>query len=270
MRHNKGVQADLAAAELARRRDGRHLLLLLDFDGTLVPFDPDPGAVFLPAPLHAHLSALARHPRVTVGIVSGRRLVDLQQRISIPGVVLAGLHGLEIDARGERFIHPGAAGTSATIRRIAADVQPELAGMAGVFIEDKKLSIVLHYRDASSETAERAQSIFRAAARADVDAGRVRLLPGACVVELLPAVSWDKGHAVSWIRARIERAHGPTFPVYIGDDVTDEDAFRAIGPGGMAIVASGRARGAAFQLDGPEGVSRLLHSLDGSEDHRRA
>ena len=244
-------------------------LLLPDFDGTL-PFNPDPGAVFLPAPLHAQLSALTRDPRMTVGIVSGRRLIDLQHRVSIPGVVLAGLHGLEIDARGERFIHPGAAGTGATMRRIAADVRPRLADMAGVFIEDKGLSIVLHYRDASPETAEQAESLFRAAARPDVDAGRLRLLPGACVVELLPAVSWDKGHAVSWIRERVERAHGSTFAVYIGDDVTDEDAFLAIGPAGMTIVASGRARGAAFQLDGPEGVRRLLHSLDASEDNRRA
>jgi len=264
------MDVDALATELARRRDGRHLLLLLDFDGTLVPFHPDPGAVFLPAPLYGHLNALARHPRITVGIVSGRRLIDLQHRISIPGVVLAGLHGLEIDAPGERFIHPDAAGIGATIQRIAAAVQPGLAGMAGVFVEDKGLSIVLHYRDASPATADQAQSLFLAAARADVDAGRVRLLPGACVLELLPAVSWDKGHAVHWIRERVERAHGSTFAVYIGDDVTDEDAFRAIGPGGMAIVASGRARGAAFQLDGPEGVSRLLHSLDGSEDNGRA
>jgi alpha,alpha-trehalase len=108
------------------------------------------------------------------------------------------------------------------------------------------------------------------AAREDLDAGRVRLLPGSCVVELLPAAAWHKGSALQWIRERIERLHGPTFTVYVGDDVTDEDAFGAVGPDGLTISASEHAAGAEFSLDGPEGVKRLLHSLDGPEDNRRA
>jgi len=90
------------------------------------------------------------------------------------------------------------------------------------------------------------------------------------VIELLPGVSWHKGSALQWIRERIERVHGPTFTVYVGDDVTDEDAFRAVGPEGMTISASERASGAEFFVNGPDGVKRLLHSLDAPEDNRRA
>ena len=68
----------------------------------------------------------------------------------------------------------------------------------------------------------------------------------------------------------MERIHGPTFTVYVGDDVTDEDAFRAVGPDGMTISASERATGAEFSVNGPDSVKRLLHSWDGPEDNRRA
>jgi len=89
------MQAHLAAAELRRRRAGRHQLLLFDFDGTLAPFNTDPTAVYL-APDVAHLlGSLASRPEITVGIISGRRLADLQRRVSVPGdTYLAGFHGL--------------------------------------------------------------------------------------------------------------------------------------------------------------------------------
>ena len=140
----------------------------------------------------------------------------------------------------------------------------------GVFIEDKDLSIALHYREAEPAVRVVAQSLFMDAARADLEAGRLRLLPGACVIELLPAIAWHKVSALEWIRERIQRAHGATFTVYIGDDLTDEDAFRAVGPDGMAIAASVRVTGAEFRVDGPPAVARLLDSLDGSANHGRA
>jgi len=108
------------------------------------------------------------------------------------------------------------------------------------------------------------------AAHGDIESGRLRLLPGSCVIELLPGAAWHKGSALQWIRERVERAFGPTFTIYVGDDVTDEDAFNAVGKEGLTISASERAAGAAFSVAGPEGVKRLLHSLDGPENNGRA
>jgi trehalose-phosphatase len=265
------MHADLAAAQVACRRGGRHLLLLFDFDGTLAPFNPDPDAVCLDDEVRGLLEGLAMDPESTVGIISGRRLPDLEKRLKIPGeVYVAGLHGLEIHSPGETFMHPAASAATITVRAIAEAMRPHLAALPGVFIEDKVFSIALHYRQALPAVRVVAQSCFLDAAREHVESGRLRLLPGACVVELLPAATWHKGHALRWIRERIERAHGRTFTVYVGDDVTDEDAFRAVGPEGMTIAASERASGAEFSVDGPEGVKRLLHSLDGSEDNGRA
>jgi trehalose-phosphatase len=265
------MNVDAAVAELARRRGGRHLLLLFDFDGTLAPFDPDPDAVYLDDEVRRLLAGLALKPNSTVGIISGRRLPDLEKRLKIPGeVYVAGFHGLEIHAPGETFMHPDAAAATATMRAIAETMRTHLPTLPGAFIEDKVFSVALHYREAAPAVRVVAQSCFMDAARDHVDSGRLRVLPGACVVELLPGVSWHKGSALQWIRERIERVHGATFTVYVGDDVTDEDAFRAVGPEGMTISASERAAGAQFSVNGPEGVRRLLHSLDGPEDNRRA
>jgi len=259
------------AAEIAARCGRRHLLLLCDFDGTLTPFDPDPRAVRLGEGMARVLGSLASRPDCTIGVISGRRLQDVRDRITVPGALyIAGFHGLEVHAPGETFLHPGASAAAATMREIADVLRPRIAHLPGVFIEDKDLSIALHYREAEPAVRVVAQSVFVDAARAALDAGRLRLLPGACVVELLPSIGWHKGSALQWIRERVERLHGPTFTIYIGDDVTDEDAFRAVGPDGMTIGASDRVSGVQFHVDGPAAVERLLHSLDGPENNRRA
>jgi trehalose-phosphatase len=265
------MHVDDAIAELARRRAERHLLLLFDFDGTLCPFQPDPDAVYPEERIVRLLGSLASKPNSTVGIISGRRLPDLRKRITVPGeVYIAGFHGLEIQSPYETFMHPEAAAATVTMREIVERMQASLPSFPGVFIEDKVFSIALHFREATPAVRVVAQSRFMEAARDGVADGRLRLLPGACVVELLPGAAWHKGSALQWIRERIERLHGPTFTVYVGDDVTDEDAFKAVGPEGMTISASERATGAQFSVNGPEGVERLLHSLDGPKDNSRA
>jgi trehalose-phosphatase len=190
--------------------------------------------------------ALGQKRRSTVGVISGRRLTDLRKRLSIAGeVYLAGFHGFEIEGAGETFVHPDAAAASDTMRAIVEAMHPHLPAWPGVFIEDKVLSLALHSRDASSAVRVRAESTFLKVARKEIDAGRLRLLTGACVLELLPDANWHEGRALRWIRERIEQIHGPTFTVYAGDDVTDEDAFRAVGREGITVAASDRASGAS-------------------------
>jgi trehalose-phosphatase len=256
------VSVAAIAREIAGRRRGRHLLLLCDFDGTLARFDPDPRAVCLPDGVAAALGTLASARDCSVGVISGRRLQDVRDRVTVPGeLYIAGFHGLEIHAPGESFIHPDASAAANALHALAAAVAPELAQLNGVFIEDKDLSIALHYREASPADRVLAESRFLDAARVELDSGRLRLLPGSYVVELLPATTWHKGSALEWIRTRVEILHGPVFTVYLGDDVTDEDGFRAVGPDGIAIGASDRVREAEFRIDGPAAVELLLETL---------
>ncbi|HMC76513.1 MAG TPA: trehalose-phosphatase [Vicinamibacterales bacterium] len=256
------VSVAAIAQEIAARRERRHLLLLCDFDGTLARFDPDPRAVCLPDGVAAALGTLASSRDCSVGVISGRRLQDVRDRVTVPGeLYIAGFHGLEIHAPGESFIHPDASAAAAALHALAARVGPQLAALAGVFIEDKDLSIALHYREASPANRLLAEARLLDAARAEIEAGRLRVLPGSYVVELMPSTTWHKGSALEWIRTRVEVLHGPVFTVYLGDDVTDEDGFRAVGPDGIAIGASDRVREAEFRIDGPAAVEQLLQVL---------
>jgi trehalose-phosphatase len=255
------------AAEIVRERDGHHLLLLCDFDGTLCEFRPDPTAVYLDDDRRALLAALAACDGCTVGVVSGRRLADVRSRVGDIGTAyFAGFHGLEITGTDEEsFLHPDASGAVEAMQAIARRIAPDVRRLSGVFIEDKGLSIAIHYRDAEPAQQVVAQSIFVDAARPEIDAGRLRLLPGSYVVELLPQTSWNKGGAVRWIRERVAARHGAAFTVYIGDDVTDEDAFTAVREGaGLAVAASTRVTGGQRLLDGPPEVARLLAALSGA------
>jgi len=246
--------ADRVRAEVARRP----LALLLDFDGTLSEFDPDPQAVYLPPARRDILEALRQ--RATVGIVSGRRLDDVRARCGLAGVPVAGLHGLEIEGFGERFVHPDLERASEAIADASARLRIVAAGIPGSFVEDKGASVALHFRQADAAGRRAATAAFAETAAPHVDAGRLRVMRGSNVFELLPDIDWNKGHAVKWMLERIRR-DGDPFVVYIGDDVTDQYALDVVAAlGGLAISASGRVR-APERLDGPAGVERFLAAL---------
>jgi trehalose-phosphatase len=257
------IEPEAIAREMLRRRGASHLLLLCDFDGTLCEFDPDPDAVRLSETRRTLLANLSARACCTVGLVTGRRLADVRARAGdIGDVYIAGFHGLEIDSPHASFVHPDAAAAAAAMKAIAARVAPSIRRLPGVFIEDKGLSIALHYREAEPAHRVVAESVFLDAARSDLAAG-LRLLPGACVLELLPDTSWNKGAAVEWIFDRVQGEEGrPVFPVYVGDDVTDESALAAVRSRGIGVAASPRVSGGEFRVNGPAEVERLLAVLD--------
>jgi trehalose-phosphatase len=238
--------------------------LLLDFDGTLTEFNPDPEAVELSDARRRLLLRLSARPDVTVGIVSGRRLADVRRRTQLNArTYCAGLHGLEIEGPGVSFVHPDATRTLSTIRQLGAALASDLAAIPGVFIEDKHLSIAAHFREAAADDAARVPAIVERHVAPFVESGLLRLMEGACVIEVLPNIDWHKGSAVAWIRELVAAEHD-LVSVYIGDDVTDEDAFQAVRSAGLAIAASTRVSQADLRVDGPAEVEQLLRELAGA------
>ena len=247
------------ASEARRRANGRHLLLLLDFDGTLTEFQADPDAVYLPAPRREILAGLQE--RATIGVVSGRRLEDVRKRVSLDGIIVAGLHGLEISIPAERFVHPDLASAMDVITEVGDRLRESIEDLPGVFVEDKGASVALHFRQANAGDQQKAIDAFAGATTPAVERGLVRVMRGSNVLELLPNIDWNKGSAVRWIAERVQQQAGPMFTIYIGDDVTDQDALDMIeSAGGLAIAASDRVTASA-RLDGPAGVERFLSAL---------
>jgi trehalose-phosphatase len=259
----------MAAAELSRivsaiveQRAGRRLVLLCDFDGTLVDFQPDPAAVWLPEGRRRLLERFLDPPALHLAIVSGRRMADVRERTGLRETAyFAGLHGLEIEGGGERFVHPQVAEARALVRGISSMLGARIADQPGAFLEDKELSVAVHYRQSPAQAHPAIEAAFEQVTRPAIESQRLRVMRGSFVLELLPNIPWNKGDAVRWIVERVQRGGAPAFPVYVGDDVTDEDALREVEDRGVGIAASDRVTGGDYRVDGPAGVEALLREL---------
>jgi trehalose-phosphatase len=244
------------------RPSGTTLLLLCDFDGTLVAFSADPGAPVLPADRRALLADLTLQPDTAVGIVSGRRLDDLRHRTGLPpSVYHAGLHGLEVAVGDRAWSHPDLAAASGLVRGLVSALESLFTGFPGVVVEDKGPSVAVHARPLDVERRATAFARADALAAAWIADGRVRRLEGDAVVEYVPNLAGHKGDALRWIEEDVvARFARPAWTVYVGDDVTDEDAFRAI-ESGIAVLVGLRPTAATHKLNGVADVIRFLSWL---------
>jgi trehalose-phosphatase len=234
----------------------------MDFDGTLADFDVDPAAVMLPESRQLLLQLLGKRSDISGGIVSGRRVADLRERVPVASLFFAGLHGLEIEGPDFRFAHHAVALAAPAISILSKELRRATKSLAGVLVEDKTLSVVLHTRGASKADQLHATTRFNALAEPFLNDGTLRVLPGDRILELLPNIDWAKGDAVRAIVRHVEsRTKETVWPVYIGDDSTDEDAFEEIGTTGLTIAVSKRPAGAAFVIDDPPAVELFLKSI---------
>lgn len=242
----------------------RHLLLVTDFDGTLSELAPTPGEAVLSPQVREALRAVAVHPRTTLAVVSGRRIEDVRRRTDDLALFVGGLHGLEISGDASDFLHPTLRKAAPVIAGIRQRAEEALAWCRDAVLEDKTYALTLHVRRVPAPDAARAFGQFVELAQPALDADLLRVLPGAQVLELLPAVDWHKGKAVEWIRSAVDV--GPTTgvgTVYLGDDRTDEDAFATLGTRGMAIGVGDRPHDhlIRYRLAGPASVGRFLERV---------
>lgn len=217
----------------AWRRSGR-IVLLLDFDGTLAPIVPRPEDAAMSAATRRAIERL-RGRGAEVAIVSGRGMADARERAGIDGIAYAGNHGMEIEGAGIRRIHAEAVSARPALQRIHDRVAAALTRFEGAWVEDKGLTLSVHYRQAPAHADDVREAVF-SAVRGEP---QLRTSEGKAVVEVRPRVDWDKGRAVEFLLEQLDPA--PGVPVlYLGDDVTDEDAFTALrsrGAGDGIVVA---------------------------------
>jgi len=221
-------------------------LLAFDFDGTLAPIARHPEKARMPGRTRRLLARLARlYP---CAVISGRPRQDLLRRMrDIPMVAVAGSHGAE----GH---DPSGDGPPPRVRAWARRLRHRLRHFKGVMLEVKPHGVAIHYRRAAAKAAAEAAILSVAAALP-----QTRRIHGKDVVEVVPLLAPHKGDALAALRRRLK----PRATLYIGDDVTDEDAFSCEGPGGLVAVRVGRgaATAAMFRLDEQAEVETLLHAL---------
>ncbi|HSM74299.1 MAG TPA: trehalose-phosphatase [Desulfobacterales bacterium] len=247
--------------QILAEADGRQPAIFLDYDGTLTPIVRRPQDADLSVKARRVVWELARE--MPVAVVSGRDLKDVMQRVGLAGLYYAGSHGFDIHGPGERQItHQVGEAYLGAVEAAEKALEERLSGIAGVRLERKKFSIAVHYRetpeDAHDQVAEAVETV------AD-EVSDLRVSTGKKVFDLQPDIAWDKGRAVRWLMENALEAPAETiFPIYIGDDVTDEDAFRALQTDGIGIRVEddGAAQSAArYRLKDPEAVHRFLQEL---------
>ncbi len=245
----------LAWPSLSKRFSFGNLAVFLDYDGTLVPIAPRPDEAVLSGSMRTTLKQLAS--RVPTAIISGRGVEDVRRLLGIEGLYIAGAHGLEIvspdgtvkemDPRWREMIEDAADELEAAVRRLR-----------GAILERKGYSVAVHYRLVAPAKVPRLQGQVRAVA---AEYPELRQAPGKMVFELRPDIDWDKGAALQWLLEELGQADAR--PIYIGDDITDEDAFVVVKDRGVGILVGSAPRKtmAQYSLQAPWEVELLLQEV---------
>jgi trehalose 6-phosphate phosphatase len=224
------------------------IALFLDFDGTLVTIERHPDAVRVNPAARRTLAILARSTRFQVWVISARRRADVLSRLRVPGVRYLGLYGWERAPVVERPAGP--------IFHVKTFLAGSLPTHPCVWIEDKQHTIAVHYRGAPE--AIRRAALERVQRVVAPWRPGLRIAPGKAVWEILPTAFGGKGGAV---RRELAALPGQTLPVYLGDDLSDEDAFAALRHGIAIRVGTRCSTRARYQLDGVGQVHHFLERL---------
>jgi trehalose-phosphatase len=254
------------AAALGARLRGTPFVILLDVDGTLAPIAPHPDQAAVPARTKEILRALALARGVHVALVSGRAAADARTRVGVAGLWVLGNHGLEmIDPDGVASEDERVRAYRGALSRVANTLAPSLSRWPGSYIEDKRLTLSVHYRQAGVEAATPIGELVRVAAAEN----GLRVTEGSMVFEVRPPVAVDKGTAVRGLAERLGAGEPNASIVYAGDDLTDEDAMRALRawrPQAVTIHVRGVAgmdSAAELVVESPAALAVWLESLAG-------
>jgi trehalose-phosphatase len=240
----------------ARIQQAQNLFLFLDYDGTLTPIVSRPELALCPFEVKKHLEELHDLPGVHVAIISGRSLEDLREKVGVSDIIYVGNYGLEIEYPDGRNKEMLSSGRTRELKRITQNLKNSLREIPGILLEDKGPILSVHYRNVPQEFLPRIPQILEEELQLWRD--RWKVASGKMVWEIHPNVDFRKGKAVREILKTF--ACPGLLPIYLGDDQTDENAFRVlkghgisvfIGPGNLASEAD-------FFLQSPEEVREFL------------
>ncbi|MGH9661149.1 MAG: trehalose-phosphatase [Bryobacteraceae bacterium] len=234
-----------------RLRSAPQIALFLDFDGTLVHFREKPEDVHLPDLARYTLAQLSRSPRFLVWVISGRRQADIRSRIGLGRIRYLGLYGWE--GRVNLVIHPETRRLLGEVRdRARAGLEP----CEGIWIEDKEFTFSVHYRGAAGPAVVDARK--RLDSLVEPFHESLDIVSGKKVWDVVPRALQNKGAAV---RQQLAFAEKGAIPIYIGDDSTDEPAFKAL-PGGVTVRVGRHTHSSArYRLSNVEQVKKFLAKL---------
>jgi trehalose 6-phosphate phosphatase len=246
--------------EIFRLLAGKRPVIFLDYDGTLTPIVERPEDAKLGDQVRQTLKELAQH--CTVAVISGRDLPDVQKLVDLKAIYYAGSHGFDIAGpEGKRLVHQLGEEFLPVLDRAEKELRGRVEDkIPGSQVERKKFSIAVHYRRVAEDKVGEVEDLVDQVLAEHTE---LRKATGKKIFELQPDIDWHKGKALLWLLEKMELDRPGVLPLYVGDDVTDEDAFEVLEDRGLGLVvqeeeAPTRAR---YRLSDTDEVEQFLEAL---------
>jgi alpha,alpha-trehalase len=240
-------------------RSQRGLAVFLDYDGTLTPIVARPEQAVMPEATRDTVRRLSK--ACPVAIISGRDRADVQRLVDIDGIFYAGSHGFDmVGPGGLALSNEQAAHAAANLESMELGLRSELSAVPGVTFERKRFGLAVHWRHAREVDLPRVRHAVDSAVEA---VPSLTIQSGRKVFDIVPNLEWHKGRALRWLEDALGLDRGCVVSLYIGDDVTDENAFRELAARGVAIVVRGglETTTAHFRLEDTTEVAKFLDRL---------
>jgi alpha,alpha-trehalose-phosphate synthase [UDP-forming]/trehalose-phosphatase len=249
--HLDEIKDRLARFTKNRTPLGKLFFLFLDYDGTLSPIVESPDKAFISRETSSLIKRLKKH--MPIAVISGRSMKDLRERISVKGIIYAGNHGAEIWDGKKTVINQQSLSNNHLLSEFLCKLKKEIAHIYGVLIEDKGITASIHFRRMKTKDLPEYFDIFSKISENYKNS--FRITSGKKVFEIRPIDAWNKGDAVEWI---MENMGNRKVPIYLGDDTTDEDAYKVISGKGISICIGGSCE-AEYYLKNQGEVKDFLH-----------
>ncbi|MGB9774393.1 MAG: trehalose-phosphatase [Bacteroidota bacterium] len=249
------------------------LVLLLDYDGTLVPIQRNPERAILSETARKLLYVLAHHPKVRLAVMSGRSCSDLKKLVRVPDVIYVGNHGAEICMNNRVLIDPQAKKARSLLKAVHEELGTKLRYLQGVFIEDKGLTLTVHYRNMRKGRVKDIKAAIAETLCELESEKKLEIRQGKKSLEIRPLGGRTKGGAALWIVRMSSRESALLRPgttwrskaaiIAIGDDRTDEDMFRDLPSNAITIHVGKEGQSSArFRLKSPRSVRDFLAGVE--------
>ncbi len=255
----------LASESLKQRLAESRPAAFLDYDGVLTPIVQRPEDAVMSESMRATVRDLAT--RCPVCVVTGRDRQVVQELMGIDDLIVAGSHGFDIWSPQGAISHDALGEFQGLVQEVTDRLRADLGALPGVTIEPKRASVAAHYRLAAEADRDRVRAEVESLLAEYPD--QLKVTPGKMVFELQPKLDWNKGRAVLYLLDALGLAAQGVLPLYLGDDITDEDAFGALRERGIGILVgdpedpemSGRRTAADYRLTSVDHVEQFLASL---------
>lgn len=258
--------------ELERRLRGKRPAVFLDYDGTLTPIVDRPEDALISAGMRDAVRELAG--RCPVCVVSGRDRRVVQDLMVLDDLIVAGSHGFDIySPEGGEIQRSLGEDFGGLLDGIKARLREEVEPFDGAAVEEKSAAVAVHYRLVRESERPKIKEIVDAVLSEHPD--DLKVTPGKMVYEIQPKIDWDKGKAVLYLLEALDLDRDDVVPIYLGDDLTDEDAFEALSARGIGVFVgraddpelAGRVTDADYILETMDEVQGFLGGL-GADSHR--